>query len=1524
MNWQVIKNRVTKIFAYLVTSVLFLLIAGFLVLQMPPVQHRLVSFYLRGFSDVTGFKTTIKGFKMLWFDRLELTGVTMYDPEGNEMIRSSEILLNFKLSHLIDQSNFNIDGIVLDSAHVYLTKIADSDTSRDLNINVLVARINEKYKGSGGSGKAPKINIGETTVTNSQFSYVDQYRDSIKQGFNYNQFSVAIDEAELRGFVIQGDTTEFDVRTLIANDIATGFRIKEMSTFFRLSQSGMEFNGVDLRAGESIIKDTIQFRFNGQRELSDFIHKVRIHANLNNTIINQNDLALFAPGVEQIGKPVHVNGIVNGRVDKFKITEMDFLIGNTRLKGTLEMDGLPVVTETFITLSVKDSQVDPVDLSFIVNDDFTERLKPLGKLHVDGQFLGYPTDFVANGTLVGKLGTIRSDINFKVNEENFNLSEYSGRLVLGNFSLGRYFGDTALFQTVGLDGQIKGKGLTKADADFKLNGKISHVGINGYNYKNIVTNARFATSQFNGFLQINDPNLEFEAEGSIDLREGVNRIQLEARLDTAYLHKLKLTEEEVFLHTVLKADVTGLSLDSLNGVADFHELGIRYQDQSLSLDQIHLEASRHEGDRVFKVESTLADAEIKGDYTFSNVTMDLQTLAKEISLNIRNNQREINNYYARKNYRPQNYEAEIFVVIKDIKPVARLLNADLTLSARTAIQGKFTSGYTSIFNLYGQFDSLQYNGVTFLNSTAELTASKISDSTAVLAMATITSESQQVTKSLKTRNLLAEGIWNGTHIDFGIDADQEGNTNMVRVNGAVDFEKDSTVISMNPSKVKLLEREWTFGDGNFISLRGDDVLFNNVSLNMGGQSIALHGRLSDDPEKLLTLNVDHLDLSIFNVITLATVNGVMDAKVDVSNFYGKMNVQNAVSIKALTVSDFLIGDLQGNNIWDTTANRFNVDFNISRGDRRLVSLTGDFTPDRKESPLDLNAYLQQADLKILEPFLADIFSHIGGTVSGNFKITGRLENPLIDGAGEVGDGQLMVNYLKTIYKFKGTIGLTPTSIYFQNIEMTDPFKSTGILNGAINHKNFNSMSINMNADFKNFQVLNTTIKDNSLFYGQGFASGNVEFVGPINNLAISSTARTEKNTRIYVPISGTSSVDKKDFINFVNFSDTTFQNKIEQNVNRNRINLTGVTFDLNLDVTPDAYCEIIFDLKAGDIIRGRGNGELKLQMDTKGEFNMFGPFEFTEGWYNFTLYDIINKEFEIQRGSKITWYGDPYQAVLNINASYNQNASLAPIIQDPNVNSTPQLRRNYPVQVLLKIEGLMLAFQVSFDIQAKDLPRNIQIAESNRSVNLDIEFAAFKNKLDEQELYRQVFSLIVLRKFSPPESFNTSGSVVNSVSELLSNQLSYWMSQVDQNLEIDVDLNIMDDDAFNTFQLRASYTLFNGRLRLTGDGTYNNPNAAQRQTSPSSVAGDWTVDYMLTPDGKLRIKMFSRTNVNPILSSVNNQNTITTGASLIHTQSFDEIKELWRARREKKKRQEKDDQTKAQAKDAKKEDDVPE
>jgi hypothetical protein len=507
----------------------------------------------------------------------------------------------------------------------------------------------------------------------------------------------------------------------------------------------------------------------------------------------------------------------------------------------------------------------------------------------------------------------------------------------------------------------------------------------------------------------------------------------------------------------------------------------------------------------------------------------------------------------------------------------------------------------------------------------------------------------------------------------------------------------------------------------------------------------------------------------------------------------------------------------------------------------------------------------------------------------------------LSGEGTVNDGKILIDYLRTVYSFNGKLGMSPTQIIFDEMEMTDAYQNKGMLRGYIAHKNFSKFVLNLDGEFINFQVLNTTSKDNTLFYGQGYATGSLNIFGPSSNLKISANARTEKNTKIFIPVSGASETDKKDFITFAHFTDSLSIPDDQKNKTAKKTELTGVTVDINLDITPDAYAEIIFDIKAGDIIRGRGNGDLRLQLDTKGEFNMFGGIEFTEGAYNFTLYDIINKEFTIRPGSRLLWYGDPYAGIMNITASYRQLASLAPIYdKEPDILNEAAIKRKYPIEVQLKLDGPMLSPTFAFDLVSAELPTLISLSNGQQK-RLSFDFAAFKTRLDEQELKRQVFSLIILRRLSPLDAFSTSGSLANSVSELLSNQLSYWLTQVDQNLEIDLDLGALDAEAFNTFQLRLSYSFLNGRLRVTRDGTFTSQ--SQQQQSVASIAGDWTVDYLLTPDGKFRVKMYSRSNFNALSSSLGAQTAVTTGFSLMHTQNFNDVKDLLRGERDRRRRE---------------------
>ncbi len=1500
MNAQIIKNRLRKVFAYSVTGLIFLILSSFLLLQAPPVQERLIDRYLGDLQKITGFPTTVKTFRLLWFDRLELEGLLVKDTEDNEMIAVERLRINFKLFEMLNGKHVNIDGIAMNGAHVFMDNIAETDSTEDLNINIFIYRIQEHFSGGGGGGASPVINIGEAILENSRFKFNNGVIDTLS-GFDYNNFTLDIPDATLDKFVIVGDTIEFNVESMHAKDEKTQLQVKDFSTFFRLSANAMEFYQLKAEVGKSTISDTLVFRFDSQRDLNNFNERVTIDAHFDNILLNPEDLELFSPGAAQLGKAFSLSGDFKGRVNKFLLRNMVLRTGNTELRGELSMDGLPYIDETFIEIDLENSTLHVNDLAFAVDDVVLERLQPLGAVNLRGQFLGYISDFVANASINTNLGLIQSDINLKINEANAERSTYSGNLSLANFDLGTYLADTVTFQRVTLKGRITGAGLSLSTADFVLNSQIQSIGILNYDYHNINTNARFAQEFFSGKVSINDYNAKAAVEGSIDLRKAINKIQIEGSIDTLNFYALGFSKDPLMLSTHMKIDTEGFVLDSLRGNSHFTDASIHYQTRSMKVDSLSVLATRNKKEHGLSLKTDLFEASATGNFYFSDLFTDLQSLLKELNLNIQNDSLRIAEYYRTESKTDKEYDVNLDVLIKDINPLASLLNIDFAISPNVSILGSFTKGITTKLNAYTAIRKLKYNNFVFENTQVDISTSKLQDNTAVLAMAFVQSAKQSI-EGIDTENLITELIWNKNHIDFSLDLDQQKIDNNVRLRGTVDF-KDSTYIRMNNSSFRLLDKTWLVNNKTLISQKGSDWHLQDAGFSANNQQITLQGSISYDESLPLHVYLRNIDLKALEVVATEKFSGLVNADLTFRNLYVNPTLENQIQVSDLTVNNFLVGNITGNNQWNNLEKKFMVDFLVNRKGLEAINLKGYYDPNNTNNPLNVFAILNQANLRLAEPILRGLFSQVDGTITGEFAIRGTLNKPLIRGSGLVQDGQMMVDYLKTLYKFKGTIGLTPSSIYFENIQLTDPFNNKGKLEGFIAHRNFDNMRLNIDGSFNNFLVLNTTIKDNDLFYGQGFASGKVNFFGPVSNLKISATAKTERNSKIYIPLTSSSSVEKKEFINFVNFNDTT-RNKSDAD---NRKKLTGVAIDLNLDITEDAYCEIIFDIKAGDIIRGRGNGDIRLQLDTKGEFSMFGGITFEEGGYNFTLYNLINKEFEIQKGSQITWSGDPYQGQMNIKAAYNQLASIAPIIIDAENQDDPVLRRKYPLQVLLTLEGAMLSPQINFDIVAKDLPQTVTLT-SGDTKRLAFEFAAFKTKLDEQELKKQVFSLIILRRLSPlNETISTSGSVTNSVSELLSNQLSYWMSQVDENLEIDVDLGALDAEAFNTFQLRLSYTFLNGRLRITRDGTFTNQNAAatnpNANANTAALVGDWTVDYLLTADGKFKVRMYNRTNNNVLLNALGNQNLITTGVSLQHTQTFNTLSDLWRSARERKEQQ---------------------
>jgi hypothetical protein len=293
-----------------------------------------------------------------------------------------------------------------------------------------------------------------------------------------------------------------------------------------------------------------------------------------------------------------------------------------------------------------------------------------------------------------------------------------------------------------------------------------------------------------------------------------------------------------------------------------------------------------------------------------------------------------------------------------------------------------------------------------------------------------------------------------------------------------------------------------------------------------------------------------------------------------------------------------------------------------------------------------------------------------------------------------------------------------------------------------------------------------------------------------------------------------------------------------------------------------------------------------MNVDTQGNFNLSGNYEITQGQYNFSLYNVVKKQFTVQPGGRITWYGDPTQGIMNLTAEYKENLSLQPLqTRTSTLNSdNPTASRRYPARVIMKLNGELLSPDIAFGFNFDEFPNT---SENQTTI------AAFQNRIanDDQEMNRQVFSVIMTRSFSPEGQFAGGGSISSSLGQLLSSQLNNFIGQVDQNLEVQVDLASIGQNALENFQLSVAYTFLNGRLRVSRDGGFTDNRG---NTDATSIIGDWQAEYQLSKDGVYRMRIFNRNNFNTFTSLSLSKNVSTYGISLSQNVSFNNFRELFK------------------------------
>jgi hypothetical protein len=1481
-------------------------VGALLALRVPSVQTRLAHEAAAVLTRKLGQPVTIGRVDVRPFSSVLLEGVRVQDRRGGELFSVGRADADISLFSVFDPRHLHVGTLTLNEPRFVLRNLPGQPDTTTFSqfmraVKRLVGPSTDTTKSAPFDFKVAKVALrnGHFAILKDGVARSKTYGKSI----DYDHMVVDSIYADVSNIHL-GDTLGLRISQLHAVETPSQTHLREITADMTYGAHFWEFKDLSLRVGRSQIKDFVRFEFRVFGNFTDYNDSMKTIARLRNSRIYSDDIAKFAPQLSTLHESVALSGDASGYVRNFKVNNLDLRYGTGThiVARRAYADGLPNYKESFFDFRLLPSVVEARDLKKWLPAAANKMVQPLGHVKVQGQLLGFYSDFVANASFDTALGSVATDLNLKTKTDLTHAS-YEGTVRSNAFQLGKFLGDESVIRDVTLNGRVAGTGFLPAFATGRAKLTVPAIWLNGYRYHNIAFDGDFRPLHFTGHASINDPAVRLVADGHIDLERKHEDVDVQTKIDYANLRTLGLTSQPLTVSTTANVKFKGIQLDSLIGYAYLRHSRFGLDGRVLRLDTLDVISTRNRQNyRTVQVRSEALNANVVGSFNTSDVVRDVQTLIAEYRLNFESNAAATAAYYRRKQQRTLPvYQVDLLLNLKKANPVLQLFVPDLEVANGSRIDGSFRSGTTSIFQLGGHLDSLRYGPVRTVNDDFDFLTSKLPYQSDILAQASITSDRQVLPSLGRTEKFIVEGVWDQQRINFSTSLAQTGTTNRATINGALGFLPRAVEVIFRKSDVHLLDKDWTIADNNSVTISnyGKEFDIKNLTFSNGEQFVGAQGFISPDASKPpLQLQIKDFELASLKSLTGQNLAGRLNAQGTVSGIYGPLTIASTLGVDSLKYDNTLIGQVAGRADWDNAAGKLRTNLDVARAGQSVLTVLGDIAPGSKTDQFNLTGTLNDAPIVLAQPFLGSLFKNISGTGRGELRLTGMFASPNLLGAVDVSNGRLTFGYLGTTYTFADRISFTSNSIEFRNIKLRDVLGNTGTVDGIVHHQGFQNMSLDIAANFRKMQVLNTTRKDNELYFGTAYATGTARVTGPTDDLDITVRASSEAGTRVSLPLDNAAKAEKAGYIKFVNNNpllDTTKTKKVVVAATE-KVDLSGLKLNMNLTITPEAYVEILLDESTGDVIRGSAAGQLRLAIDTRGEFNMYGQVEIVRGAYNFTLQGLVNKEFVVRPGGLISWNGDPLAGEMNITATYTQRTSLAPVLESGASGSVAVV----PVTAVMNLTGPLLLPAIKLNLEFNDAPGTLQG-----------DLAAFTASLrnDEQELNRQVFSLLVFKQLSPRGSSLGStisikgqdNTVSNSLGQILSTQLGLLTSQIDQNLEIDFNINGLTAAQLQALQVRLSYSFLNGRLRVTREGGFtNNPNLVSQAgtgtgtntantAGQASLLGDLSLEYYLRPDGKFRAKLRYETTPRD-LETINQPRA---GFSLLYTEQFNTFGELF-------------------------------
>ena len=679
-------------------------------------------------------------------------------------------------------------------------------------------------------------------------------------------------------------------------------------------------------------------------------------------------------------------------------------------------------------------------------------------------------------------------------------------------------------------------------------------------------------------------------------------------------------------------------------------------------------------------------------------------------------------------------------------------------------------------------------------------------------------------------------------IDFSVENFIQSNLKFKEIN--IDASNDKIYLAELSEINEILDDEFVETNNNY----DFNIQWVDNKLNIGsnlGSNILINGFYNNENDIDLNFELSNLLIQNFFEINKNPISGYIESKIKLNRSETNRTLSIDASIKDINIKEYELGNLELSAFGNTDFDSYSVDLKLLKNENITLESEGTVIAINEKPNLDLDLNFNDFDISFIEKVGSNTLNEISSSISGQVNLWGAYDNIQHNGMLILNNSKFSIPYLNIEYIIDDNSEIT---FFNQNIEIKDmtisdsDTNSTSSLNGKISHSDYRDWNLDLVFDSDRLFIINKEFDESEKFYGKAFIDGEISVFGPTNQISLNINAETGSGTNITIPRNQSYSIENLSFIEFNDLKNTNGKSKSSQVDNGKS---KSKSFDLEIDLTlnNNAKVDITIDQETGSYISGSGNGNFFMEIDSEGEFNIYGDFVASEGEYNFKDLALIDKKFRLNEGGTIIWDGDPLDAQMNISAIYEVpgGANPALLLDNPNFN------KKIPTDLEIKLTGnLTKPNSPDFDIY---------FPNTSSTVTSEINY-----KLNDPEVRQlQAISLLTQGIFINEVSVSIEG-LTNNIYEKVSDVFSELLGGSQGPLKVGLNylqgdkseiLDIKTEDRFG-FTLSTEISdniLFNGKIGVPIGGI-----------EETLIIGDVQIEFILNDDGSLKAKVFNREN----------------------------------------------------------------